>query len=382
LYKAWIGSTDFHVYWQAAQDWTGAVRSPYYFDASTKGFVFKYPPWILPLFTPLGYLSYDISKMAWAVLELLCLLYAVKKVIQFGVRKELTFLVALSLWFIWQDHFWSGQFTLLLLAAGLWIMPPNSFNARQAYRMQSSPRDALKIAITGYLFTAKIFSVLTFLGSWRKFLNPRVIVFLIIFFATPTLLVWEVMRFQDPTVSLIGVFEQFSAAAKSGGAELGAQVVRGQLNHGLTAAILRWFNVDSTKAYCDVGVCLGLTAVLGLIWNHFEKHLSIPEFLSGWLALALITHPLAWDHSFVLAFPLCALSLEQAVRSKRMLLITLSFLGCVCIGILVPNIVGTEAVKPLEYIAIKSWGVILSAVALVLARRLLAGSKVISSPSP
>jgi hypothetical protein len=94
LYKAWIGSTDFHVYWKAAQDWIKGAQSPYYFDADTKGFVFKYPPWSLIIFAPFGAMSFDAAKMAWALLELFCLLYTIYKVVTFGVRKEIAFLVA------------------------------------------------------------------------------------------------------------------------------------------------------------------------------------------------------------------------------------------------------------------------------------------------
>jgi hypothetical protein len=186
LYKAWIGSTDFHVYWNAAQDWLTASKSPYYFDASTRGFVFKYPPWSLPIFAPFGMLSFDTAKMAWAFLELFCLLYSVYKVISFGVRKEIAFLVAVTLWWIWQDHFWSGQLTILLLASALWITDCLSKDA-----IEKSP---WKLSLTAYLFTAKIFSVFTFLGNWGKFLNPRVIIGTGFLCVVPTLITWIVMK--------------------------------------------------------------------------------------------------------------------------------------------------------------------------------------------
>jgi hypothetical protein len=364
LYKAWIGSTDFHVYWKAAQDWLSGTQSPYYFDASTKGFVFKYPPWSLPIFAPFGMLSFDAAKMAWALVEFFCLIYTVYKIIYFGVRREIAFLVAVTLWWIWQDHFWSGQLTILLLASALWITDDLSKDA-----LKKSP---LKLSITAYLFTAKIFSVFTFLGSFKKFLNPRVIIGTGLFCLIPTLATWFIMREHDPSLSLIGVFQQFAAAAKSGGAELGEHVVRGQLNHGFTAAILRFFHVDSTQSIYDAAVCIGLTAVFGLIWSRFRSDLTEREYFFGWLALALITHPLAWDHSFILAYPLCAVSLERAVQTRDRRFIALSFFGCACIGLLIPNVIGTEAVKPFEYIAIKSWGVVFSAIALVLSQKTLA----------
>jgi hypothetical protein len=354
LYKAWIGSTDFHVYWKASQDWISAKQSPFYFDASTKGFVFKYPPWTLPIFAPFGLVSFDVAKMGWALIELACLVYSMVKVSEFGVRRNIVFLVAAALWWIWQDHFWSGQLTIVLLAAALWI---------------TNSKESWKLSITGYLFTAKIFSVLTFLGKWREYLRPRVILEIALLCILPTLLVWQVMRRFDPSVSLLDVFRQFSKAAESGGAELGAHVVRGQLNHGFTAAILRWFNVDSTKFIYDASVSIGLMAILGSLWTQFSHYLSDEETWFGWIAIALIVHPLAWDHSFILAYPLCAISLERAVQTKNKRLITLSFLGVACIGLIIPNTIGTDAVKPFEFIAIKSWGVVLSAIALILSRK-------------
>jgi hypothetical protein len=97
--------------------------------------------------------------------------------------------------------------------------------------------------------------------------------------------------------------------------------------------------------------------------------MTVAEKWTGWLGVGLITHPLAWHHSYVLAFPLCALSLDRAIQNRNNRLIALSALGILCIGIFLPNVIGMTLATPLELVSVKSWGVVFSAVALVSAKR-------------
>jgi hypothetical protein len=161
------------------------------------------------------------------------------------------------------------------------------------------------------------------------------------------------------------LYRQWVQAASSGGQELGSFVVRGQMNHGFTAGVLRLFQVDARDTKLDYAVALSLAAVFSLLWAWASKKLSSLEAWVGWLGVGLIVHPLAWHHSFVMAYPLCAVSLDRAFRSQQRKWIVWAILGICCIGIFIPNIFGMTLITPLEHISIKSWGVCLCAWTLV-----------------
>jgi hypothetical protein len=354
VHAGWVDSMDFTVYWKAAQTWVSG-NSPYLYTAAERGFVFKYPPWILPLFLPLGFLSFNASKLVWGGVELACLYYCVYRLYQLGVSARAAILTAFLFWWIWLAHFFAGQFTILLVACALWAVPDRASPSR--------------LAVLASVFTSKVFSVVSLVGIWKKLLNPKVLMIGAGIFLGLNLMVFAILR---GSVSPFALYHQWMQAAGSGGTELGIVVIRGQMNHGFTAGILRAFRVDPKMTWIDQLVALGLAGVFSALWFHFSKHLSELESWVGWLGVGLIVHPLAWHHSFVLAYPLCAVALDRALdramKSRERGALILSLLGICCIGIFIPNVIGTTLVRPLELVSIKSWGVCLSAAGLCLAR--------------
>jgi hypothetical protein len=348
---------DFHVYWKAAQTWIGQGISPYLYDASDRGFVFKYPPWILPFFFPFGFLSFEVSKVVWALVGLFCIFYSIYQLIQQGMRSWVAFVSAALFWWIWLGHIYSGQFTLVLLAAAMWALPTRSSSGQ--------------LAFLSIIFTTKVFSVVSLLGRWRECVRLRPVVAGAVMLVSLHLIVFGVFGLHGHSYGIVELYRQWIQAASSGGQELGAVVVRGQMNHGFTAGVLRAFQVDAHATSVDYKVALVLAALFSAIWVWASKCLRPVEVWAGWLGVGLICHPLAWHHSFVLAYPLCALSLDRAVSARSTGLKALSIFGMVCIGILIPNVFGMTLVTPLEMISIKSWGVCFSALVLVLASRSL-----------
>lgn len=347
-------SMDFHVYWKAAQTWIQQGRSPYLYDGSERGFVFKYPPWILPFFLPFGFLSLETSKTVWALVELFCIYFSIYRLVRLGVRLKAALITAALFWWIWLGHAFAGQFTLILLAAALWAIPN-----------KSSPG---KLGFLAVVFSAKVFSMVSHVGRWREYLRIKPILAGIALLVALHLAVFSM--FSD-SYGLPELYSQWVHAASSGGQELGSEIVRGQMNHGFTAGMLRLFHVDARATHVDYEVAIILAAVFSALWVFVSKGLKSPEIWAGWLAVGLICHPLAWHHSFVLVYPLCALSLDRAIDSRRQSLIALSIFGMLCIGILIPNVIGLALATPLEMISIKSWGVCFSALALILASRSL-----------
>ena len=352
--KALADSGDFLVYWRAARAWLSGSGSPYgLLDPSAVGFTFKYPPWILPLFVPFGLLPFSVAKWMWAILELLCLIYSMKRLAESGARIAVIFFVALCFWWIWQDHFWSGQLTIVMLAATLWITP-------------SEHEWPLADALTAWLLSSKFYTLVTLLGKWRSFLRAKTLVLLTLLVLAPTTLVWGLMWTRDPAhaFSLADLFREFAHSASSGGIEMGVNTIRSGINHSFTAAILRVFGISSEKQVYDSVVPIVLAGVLGAFWSRISRGMDRVQAWSGWIALGAVIHPLAWDHSFVMAYPICVLALESALRSKRRLWIGVAIAGVACIGLIVPYIFGSEFVKPFDFVSTKSWGVVLCALTL------------------
>jgi hypothetical protein len=81
--EAYFHSIDLHVYWRAVHLWLDGV-SPYIYDTSDGGNVYKYPPFTIPLFLPLGFISFDFTKWLWVIFEILSIGYCIKWVIRAG----------------------------------------------------------------------------------------------------------------------------------------------------------------------------------------------------------------------------------------------------------------------------------------------------------
>jgi hypothetical protein len=361
VHAGYIYSMDFAVYWRAGQSWAGRGVSPYLYSVADQGFVFKYPPWILPVFFPLGFIPENASRLLWSAVELLCLGYSIRKLIRLGIDVRVALVVTAMFWWVWLAHFYAGQFTLLLLAAALWVAPPPVLGRAE----DPSPG---KLAILAAAFSAKVFSMITLLGLARAYSRWRVVAAGLALFVGLHLAVFAVFWAHGTHIGLFELYHQWLQAADSGGQELGDRFIRGQMNHGFTAGLLRAFHVDVRETSVDHRVALGLGVFFSALWWRLSRPLDALECWVGWLALGVIIHPLAWHSSFVLTFPLCAVSLDRAIRSKDRRWIFLSLLGICLIDILIPNVIGPDAVKPLELLSEKSWGVCCAAAALLCTR--------------
>ncbi|MGK5083197.1 hypothetical protein WDW37_07805 [Bdellovibrionota bacterium FG-1] len=355
---------DFHVYWKAAHIWL-AGGNPYAFTTEDHGFVFKYPPWILPLFLPIGALSWEAARHSWFGIEVLCLAYTLFWCVHQGVPRRLACFVGCLFWWMIHAHFAAGQFTLILLTASLWAYPADLRPQDPATLQQGT---GFREGLLAWVLSAKVFSLFTLGGIWRRFLRPAPWLWAsLIVITSHAILV--LVSWKTGQQSLTQYYRDFSMAASSGGSQLGAEIVRGQGNHGLTALILRTLKVSSLSATADIVTAGSLALILGTLWQRNSARLTEAERWAGWIALALIVHPLAWHHSFVLAYPLCTLAVARAVKIGNRRLIAIAILGTCCIGIFIPQVLGKTLVKPLELAGIKSWGVIIAAISLVLSAK-------------
>lgn len=352
------GSSDFAVFWRSAQAWWSGL-DPYRIPAPEKGFVFKYPPATLPLFLPFAWIPLDASKLIWAALESFSLVYCIRWLMRHGVRRPVALWSAALYWYLWFEHYMYGQSTLLLTALGLWAMDASR-------RLRPMPA-----AVIEYVFSLKVFTAYALPGGGSRMLERATLartalLTLIAHLALASMALRFGRGLGDEFRSL---YSGWVSNALSGAADLGPQVIRGAFNHGFTAAILRRVDPQALHPGWDTPLSLLLAISLGAGWWRLSRALQFEEKWAGWLAIAVIAHPLAWQHSFVMGFPLSAYAIQGAMDGKNRMLLALALLGTGLTALWVPQVVNEYAV-PLEVWGSKSWGVLLCAIALLLARRI------------
>jgi hypothetical protein len=105
---------DFLVYWKAVMAvFTGGTA----YSIQRDGIMtFKYPPWILPVFLPLGVLTVGSAKILWGILESCSLFWVICWCQQQGVKLRTLLAVLILFVPILNVHALDGQASLLLTA--------------------------------------------------------------------------------------------------------------------------------------------------------------------------------------------------------------------------------------------------------------------------
>ncbi len=361
FHAALIDSMDFTVYWRTAQIWINSDSAPYEVRAIDRGFVLKQPPWILPFFATFGWLSLSVSSIVWALIELLCLGVTLSWLKQAGVSNRKLIIAFLMFWWLWLAHFYAGQLNLVLLASALLAFPSKNRPPVRGAR-----------AMLPIIYSFKLFPIVTLLGRWRAMTRARVLLGAIAIFLTLNGLIWF-REFARPHVGpaeaidrVASIYRDWPKAAASGGTELGEEIIRGQGNHGFTAAVLRWSGVPATRVNADIFVAFAVAVALSTIWFIVSMNLDADERWAGWIVVGLLCHPLVWHHVFVMAFPLAALSIDRSARGWPRIL---AYTGTFMMGLLVQELWGKQLVTPLELAASKAWGAVFCATALVATRQ-------------
>jgi len=350
--------SDFEVYWYAIHAWVSG-KSPYaQYSTVYEGLFYKYPPWTLVFFLPFALVGLVTSKWVWTILQVLAIFYCNYWVTQHKVRWWIALSVSLMFWWMWLAHGIFGQVMLFLMVVALWVS-----------KKKQGWNESFQLALLVDVISAKVFSALTLVGVFKRLTQWRTLFCGLLFLVLSHLLLILVHPAFDLNTGgtiLTHLYQGWFDAASSGGAKLGGSIVRGQQNHGFTKVILNLFQIGPEKIGGDIGIALLLSLTLGFLWNRYSKKLSFEEKWSGWLALGVICHPLAWHHSFVAAFPLCAFSLNRAVELKKASYVLSVLFGIACIGIFIPQIIGVSAVIPIEAVSNKSWGVVICGISLIL----------------
>lgn len=326
---------DFEVYYQAAQ----ALRlgeDP--FDLARFGHrVYKYPPWILPLFLPFSFLSLSVAKWTWALLNGLWSVDLLRR-LSAGGPPALPFLLIAVAYPLAMVHSIVGQISILLL--WMWMRFPDSswtwlFSSAKVTTLYA-PLFILKgeSRLKPSLKTA--FGALAWVG---------------IFYSV--FILFRVSTFSD-------VLQAWHAAADSG-KELGLEVL-GRENQGIPAFFVR----VASALFPRSPTWIGTPTLLGLI-SVFLFALSFgfvrPLFLkdperrmpAGLLICAML-QPLAWFHVFLWALPALAICLQDLHQQFTKAKATGLGLAALCISGLTQKTVGDDLGSVLESASIKSWG--------------------------
>ncbi|MCC7442254.1 MAG: DUF2029 domain-containing protein, partial [Bdellovibrionales bacterium] len=312
---------DFIVFWTAARATLEGVF-PYGVETGP-GMVFKYPPWILPLFFPLALLPLAGAKWVWGVAQVVSIIACVLWLLRRGCSWRIVLGVTLAFWGIWAVHALDGQITLMLLASCLWATEGLRPSGDLGYRG----------LIILWALSVKIFTVFGLLGVYRplrKWLTLRHVGVSAALFLALSLPAWWAAPDRNPGA----IVEAWVSSASSGGEALGGEKIRSRVNQGFPVMVLRLLEVRASRTSMDVLAFLLAALVLGGVWSIASAGLPFPERWVGWLALTAAVHPLSWFHSFVMAFPLAALALDRAWARRERMAILLAGSGVVLIALL------------------------------------------------
>ena len=337
---------DFEVCWKAVHHLLSG--EPVYDLIRDGAMVYKYPPWIVTVFLPLGFLSVVTAKWIWGVIELLSLAYVVKWLLRRGYSKRVTASVGFAFWGIWAVHFMDGQISLTILALILW-----AFDRRQ-----------LTVGI--WALSSKVFSGFSLLG-FPGFLKVSPKQLLLIGLVLCGLSAPAV--FVAPGHSPVSLFHSWSVAASSGGLLFDGEKVRGRDNQGMPAMILRTLGIKAANTNADLLFFFICALGLGAYWGLRSKALNEDERWLGWIALSTVVHPLAWFHYFVLAFPLAVVSIDAAMKTKNRRMIITGLIALAMVALVTRKTLGYTGER-MELYSIKSWGVLLFLDLIVMLRRL------------
>ncbi|MBL7714575.1 MAG: DUF2029 domain-containing protein [Bdellovibrionales bacterium] len=339
-YNGW----DFNVFHQAAL--TVLVGQDPYLPGLESGWVFKYPPWTLPIFVPFGLFSNGVAKLLWGLIQVGLIAYSYRWVQSHLKSWRVGFWVLASFWFLFAYHALSGQIMLLILAGCLYFF--------ELTRIRALPSDLGNL----FLLSFKIFPVLSWAGlrsqmPWdRRNVKAGIIAFVLFMFLC-VIFSMICLKTADP----LPLLKSWVHAAGSSATQLSAETTRGWRNQGLPALLGRLLEDRGGARSWDIPLTLILYILLGQAWRKVSASEKAPVRWAGWLGLAAAIHPLSWFHSFVLVFPIAAIAVDHAVHSKNRKRIAVAVFGVFCVTLF------TKALGPVgvfaELVSVKAWGTLI-----------------------
>ena len=342
LVRSTVGQgTDFLVFWKAGR--ALLESQPIYQVAQDGGMVFKYPPWIAPLFIPFALFSFEVAKWLWGMFCVLCMA-GIFSILERKLKVKTTVWAPLAIfyWGLWVIHALDGQIILPLLFFGLWAVTANRTRAWID-------------AFVPLTYSAKVFTVYPIAFVLKRFSKLKVALISVLF-ALGLSGITAVQSFHGDAFRM---FHDWKEAAASGGKFLAEGQTRGAKNQSLTSFVCRSLSIPADDTRSEVAVALVLFVIAFWVFSRRMRSMNeTQKFLVG-LALTPVFHPLPWHHLHLWTFPLAAYALN---RRRTFLL----FLSLFLITLSSERAFGwIEALRPfghfLEWNVGRAWGALLLA---------------------
>jgi hypothetical protein len=339
---AWNGQ-DFEVMWRAAGHLLAGERI--YDLGRDGGMVYKYPPWILPFFTPFRLLSLEAARWAFGAVQAVSILSIVAWVrLRLGLGPWKCAALFLGFWGLWMVHTLDGQVAAPMLSLMLWAWRPGILASA-----------GIRSAGVSLVSTTKIFTVFPLLGEWPGWGRAlRLAAVAGVAAAVLSIPAWRSEGGGGPERLL----RAWASAASSGASHLDPGQTRGRGNPALSAWVLGKLGVPAARVEIEVAFVLGVGGLIALFLRQMAPGFAPAERWALWLGVVPLVHPLPWWHLYVFAFPLAAVVMRHvAARPSPGLisaLLTALFLVCAA----TTKVLGDWG-WIFELNAGKSWGVLL-----------------------
>lgn len=336
--RAITRADDFIVFYNVARGfWSGV--SPY--DVKTYGnMLFKYPPWLLPLFLPFSVFPLIMARVLWGLLEVVCLLFVVRELKRFKVSDlalNIIFLMSAGLMI---NQARSAQLSLIFLAL--------AFLAQKSARLWF-------LAVFG--FSAKLLTLFPFISEvFSKRFYKRLPGVALLFVVLSTPLVF--LTYSGHLSSFVSdwVFAMFKSGSLSQGVS-GIVSFTSREAQGLPSFLIRvfaWSETDIKYVLWSVFLSVAFVAIFGfLVFKRWPAHLR----WWGWVALTPLVQPLAWFHFYLLTIPVAALLVQKLLQYKKQYHIINFFLAYSLVTLVSEKTMGAFG-HQLEMLSVKSWGVL------------------------
>jgi hypothetical protein len=335
---------DFLVFYRVALRFWDGVR-PY--DQITYGnMVFKYPPWILPLFLPFGFLDLLTAKVIWGTVQAGSLVAVVLRLHRgMGklppVRPEIQVVGLLSLFALFGSHGMTGQITLPVLALALWIDP-----VRDRF---------LKFFVLTWALSAKVTSLFPLAHAWRR----RRLAFALagcfaLFLALSLPIYVKSYDKHSKAMRIEWIQAMFSGTEDLNSVRIGFTTREVQ---GLPSLLLRKGGLDEKDPVHVLGAIAFSALFLGGLWLWLSRNLSYHAQWLGWLALLPAVQPLAWFHVFLFAYPALVFAAELAAQRGDVRRLGGLFFCALLMGAMTAKTLGVVGAE-LEFWSVKLWGTV------------------------
>lgn len=355
---------DTRTYWHAVHFFLMRGGEPM-FNLERDGWMaFKYPPWIVPLFLPFGWIPFKWVAALWGLVQIGSLV-AIYHWLRFkGFSRAVVLPVTIAFGGLWSVHALDGQVNHPFLAIALWGSE-GVFSVLKGGRLvfwqALLSLWALTVKVVTFLPALSYLFLLKTKKGWILFFSMMGLFWVLSFPAFLSHQTWNPME----------LGRVWYETASSGGAQFAGEKTRGRDNQGLPALILRKAEVPAADKKTEFKVTVSVMILVILGWAYFARKLPPVDRFVGWVALVPVIHPLSWFHLFVGAYPLAVFAVGRAFETSSRHLKVLSLLGVALTAAITRKTLGDSLGWWLELWSIKSIGVLILATVLVCSKTAL-----------